>query len=259
MNKGINKYIKTAHLSVLEKTNGGIIFLLPDILIRFFNLIPLIFLWRAVMSSGARVGMSSAQMLAYAYVSALLADLLVVRTSASGWLSEGVLLKLYGHPMTVTGQLAARTVGGWLPMLLLFSLPAAMLSPLLGVSLAPASLLFIPSLLLCISLGFALDFLFACLSIRLRSMNWLINRIRTAIVTLLSGTVIPIKLLPLGMAELVKYQPFASLGGAPLSIFVGSSEAGSILLMQLIWNLILWPVALAALRKSQEGMVSYGG
>jgi ABC-2 type transport system permease protein len=161
--------------------------------------------------------------------------------------------------MTVTGQLAARTVGGWLPMLLLFSLPAAMLSPLLGVSLAPASLLFFPSLLLCISLGFALDFLFACLSIRLRSMNWLINRIRTAIVTLLSGTVIPIKLLPLGMAEFVKYQPFASLGGAPLSIFVGSSEAGSILLMQLIWNLILWPVALAALRKSQEGMVSYGG
>ncbi|MCL1873068.1 MAG: hypothetical protein FWF85_03005 [Clostridiales bacterium] len=77
----MNKYLKTAHLSALEKTNGGIIYLLPDIFIKIFTLIPLIFLWRVVMSYRVQVGMSLEQMLSYTYLSALLADLLVVKTS----------------------------------------------------------------------------------------------------------------------------------------------------------------------------------
>lgn len=255
----MNKYIKTAHLAALEKTNGGVLYLLPEILIKAATLIPLLFLWRGMLSSGVQVGMSLGQMLTYTYVSALLSEMLVVKTAASGWLSEGVLLKLYGRPMSVLGQLAAQTAGGWAPMLALFSLPMALLAPLLGVSLRPVSLLFLPSLGLCISLGFAVDFLFACLAIKLRNMSWLISRIRMAVVSLFSGAVIPIGLLPFGMAQAMKYQPFASLGGAPLSICTGAGDAAQIIVLQILWNLILWPLALLAFRKSQEGMVSYGG
>lgn len=253
------KYAKTAHMACLEKTNGGVIYLMPDIFIKICTLIPLVFLWRVVMSSGVDVGMSMQQMLSYTYVSALLSDMLVVITAASGWLSEGVLMRLYCRPLSVLGQLVAQTVGGWLPKLLLFSLPMAIISPFIGVSLKPESPWFFISLLLCISLGFAIDVLFDCLSIKMRNMSWLISRIRAAIIALLSGTVIPIRLLPLGLGEAMKYQPFASLGGAPLSIFVGAAEAASVLWVQIIWNLILWPVALLVFKKSQEGMVSYGG
>lgn len=255
----MKKYLKTTHLSSLEKTNGGIVYLLPDILIKIFTLIPLVYLWRVVMSSGADVDMSLSQMLTYTYVSALLADMLVVKTAASGWLSEGVLLKLYGRPMPVLGQLAAQTVGGWIPMMLLFSLPMAVIAPVFGVNLIPGSPLFFLSLLLCIALGFSIDFLFACLSIKLRNMNWLIGRMRMAIAAVFSGTVIPIRLLPFGMDKVMKYQPFASLGGAPLSIFVGSADEYETLALQVLWNLVLWPVALLVWKKSQEGMVSYGG
>ena len=253
------KYIKTAQLSALEKTNGGIIYLLPDIFIKVCTLIPLTFLWRVVMSSGAETGMSLEQMLTYTYVSALLADMLVVKTQASGWLSEGVLLKLYGRPLPVFSQLAAQTAGGWVPMLLMFSLPMALISPLFGIRLIPVSPWFAPSLLLCITLGFAIDLLFACLSIKLRNMTWLIGRMRAAVTTVFSGVIIPIRLLPFGIAEIMKYQPFASLGGAPLSLFTGTADAGITLALQVAWNLILWPVALLVWKKSQEGMVSYGG
>ncbi|NLB42917.1 MAG: hypothetical protein GX815_11800 [Clostridiales bacterium] len=253
------KYMKTAHMACLEKTNGGVFYLMPDIIIKICTLIPLIFLWQVVMSSGVDVGMSMDQMLSYTYVSALLSDMMVVRTMASGWLSEGVLMRLYGRPLSVLGQLISQTFGGWLPMLALFSLPMAMISPLIKVSLRSASLWFFISLFLCISLGFAIDVLFACLSIKLRNMNWLISRIRAAIIALLSGTVIPISFLPLGFDQIMRYQPFASLGGAPLSIFVGAAEPSSVLLLQIMWNLILWPAALLAFNKSQEGMVSYGG
>ena len=255
----MNKYLKTAHLSALERTNGGIAYLFPDVLIKIFTLIPLIYLWRVVMSSGVEVGMNLEQLLTYTYVSALLADMLVLKTAASGWLSEGVLLKLYGRPLSVFGQLAALTVGSWTPMLLLFSLPMAIIAPLFGVNLIPASPLFFVSLLLCITLGFAVDFLFACLSIKLRNMSWLIDRMRMAISTVLSGTIIPIKLLPFGLSEIMKYQPLASLGGAPLTIFTGAADVPETIALQIAWNLVLWPLALIIWKKSQEGMVSYGG
>ena len=211
------------------------------------------------MSSGVDVGMSLTQMLTYAYVSAILADLLVVQTAASGWLSEGVLMKLYGRPLPVFGQLAAQTVGGWMPEILMFSIPMILLSPLFGVNLIPASPFFLLSLALCISLGFAIELLFACLSIKLRNMNWLLGRMRMAIIAVLSGTVIPIRLLPFGLAEIMKYQPFASLGGAPLTVFVGAANIPETLILQVAWNIILWPVAILVWKKSQEGMVSYGG
>jgi ABC-2 type transport system permease protein len=253
------KYIKTAHLSALERTNGGIIYLFPDILIKVFTLISLVFLWRVVMSSGAEVGMNLEQMLTYVYVSSIIADMLVVKTAASGWLSDGVLLRLFGRPLSVFGQLAAQTIGGWIPELLLFSLPMVAIAPLFGVHLIPASPLFLVSLLLCVTLGFAVDFLFACMSMKLRNMNWLVGRMHMAITVVFSGTVIPIRLLPFGLAEIMKYQPFASLGGAPLSIFVGAADTVETIALQIIWNIILWPFALFVWKKSQEGMVSYGG
>ena len=258
----MKKYLITARLSALERMNSGILYLFPDILIKICTLIPLVFLWRVVMSSGAEVGMSLEQMLTYVYISSILSDMLVVRTAASGWLSEGVLLKLYGRPLSVFGQLAAQTAGGWTPTLLMFSLPMAVAAPLFGVRLIPASPLFLISLLLCITLGFAVDFVFACLSIKLRNMNWLIGRMHTAITVVFSGTVIPISLMPFGIAEALKYQPFASLGGAPLSIFTGAAVGGAaweIVALQIVWNLILWPFVLFVWKKSQEGMVSYGG
>ncbi len=253
------KYMKSAQMSCLEKTNGGILYLMPDILIKIFTLIPQIFLWRVVMSSGVQVGMSLQQMLTYTYVSTLLTYMLVVQTAASGWLSEGILMKLYGRPMSVLGQLMSQTAGGWLPGFLLFTLPMAILSPLFGVRLLPASLWFLPSLLLCVSLGFAIDILFACLSIKLRNVSWLVSRIRMAIVSLLSGTVIPISLLPFGIGDVLRYQPFACLGGATLSIWAGIADPFSTLGLQITWNVILWPAVLFIFKKSQEGMVSYGG
>ena len=253
------KYLKTADLAAREKTNGGILYMIPDVLIRVTTLVPLIFLWKVVMSSGVDVGMSIDQMLTYTFVHAILADMLVVKTAATGWLSDGILQKLFGRPMSVLGQLTAETVGRWIPMLLLFSLPTLILAPILGVSLIPRSVWIIPSLILSISLGIALECLFACLSIRLRSMNWLIDRIRAATVMLFSGTLIPIRLLPFGLAAAMRFQPFAALGGSPLQIFIGTADTAEILLLQVFWNAALWPLALLAFSKSRERMVSYGG
>lgn len=253
------RYWKTAYMAATEKTNGGLFYLLPDIVIKVATLIPLLFLWRVVMSTGVKVGMTPDQMLSYTLINAVLGSLLVVRTNATGWMSDGVLLKLFGRPLPVLGQLIAQTAGGWVPMLLLFSLPVLLVAPFLGVNIVPKSPWFFLSLLLCVSLGFAMETLFACLSIYLKNMRWLVDRIRAAVIALFSGTVIPIRLLPFGLDTVLKYQPFAALGGAPLSIFVGSADVPETILLQVLWNVILWPFALLVFRASRERMVSYGG
>ena len=255
----IRKYSQTMRMAMRAQTNGGILYLLPNIFVRLVHLIPLLFLGSVLSRSGVETGMTLGQMLSYTYLNAVLADLLVVQTFASSWCYEGELHKLYLRPASIFGGIVAETVGGWIPMLLFFSLPLVCAAPLIGVSIVPASLWFFLSLLLCISLGFAIDFLFACVAIELRGISWLAHVIRTAIVALFSGTVLPFRLLPFGLARLFELQPFGSLGGAPLALLAGTAQPLPILLTQVFWNLALWPAAILWFHKSRERMVSFGG
>jgi len=255
----MHKYIITAATAMKSQTNGGIIYLLPNIVVNLIYLLPLMFLWRVIAADGTDIGMTLTQLLTYTYINALLAEMLVVRTMASSWNYEGQLISLFARPFSVFGQLIAQTIGGWVPMLIIFSLPMLLVAPLFGISVIPASVWFFPSLLLCISLGFAIDFIFACVTIRLRGMAWLAHSIRMAIMSLFSGTVIPFRVLPFGLTNFFELQPFGSLGGAALSLFVGVSDPARIIPIQIFWNIILWPVAIIWFAKSKERQVSYGG
>lgn len=255
----LTKYLKTAQISLRAQTNGGIWYLFPKILIKLIYLLPLIILWRVLLQNGAEADMSLDQMLTYTYLNALLAELLVVRTQFSGWTYEGELVSLFNRPMPLFGQIIAQTAGEWAPMLAAFSLPMALVAPLFKISLHPATPWFFVSLLLCIALGFAIDFIFACFTIRLKGMAWLVYMLRMAVVSLFSGAVIPFQIMPFGLGKILALQPFGSLGGASLSLFVGIADPLPTLLLQVFWNAALWPAAYFFFKKTQERMVSYGG
>jgi ABC-type uncharacterized transport system permease subunit len=53
--------------------------------------------------------------------------------------------------------------------------------------------------------------------------------------------------------------PFGSVASAPLLVLVGVSDPLRLIGLQLIWNLVFWPVTIWAFRGSEERMVSYGG
>ena len=166
---------------------------------------------------------------------------------------------MFTRPIPVFGQVISRTIGDWVPMLLLFSLPMFLIAPVLNIQILPKTLWVIPSLVLCVSLGFAFEFLFYCVTIKLRNVSWLTYVIRSAIVSFFSGTVIPFKILPFGMEKWMDFQPFGSMGGAFLSLYVGSAEPLEIIPTQLFWNIVIWIAATVWFRKSRERMVSFGG
>lgn len=197
----IDKYIATARMAVHEKLGGGALYLLPDIIMKVVYLPPVLFIWKILAEGGYEVEMTVSQLMRYTYVNALLADMMIVETCLSAWNYDTKSMELFTRPMPVFGQVIARTLGEWVPMLLFFSLPMTLAAPLFKLRLLPETLWVIPSLVLSISLGFAFEFLFYCVTVRLRGVTWLTYVIRSAMVSFFSGTVIPFKIPPVRNAH----------------------------------------------------------
>jgi len=252
--------ISTMKMSCTGKLNGGIFALFSGYILKIIYLLPMIFLWRSFAAGGADLGgFTLSRLLTYTCVSAMLSEQLNVWTDASSWNYDGHLINLYMRPQSIFGQIIFRTVGGWMPELLMFSLPLAVILPFFGVNIIPATIWFLPCLILSVSLGFAVDTLFVCLSIRMKNTEWQITCFRRAISAVLSGAVIPFDLLPFGMGGVFRLLPFGSMASAPLTLFVGTAEPFNIILLQVIWNIILWAAAILIFGKSRERIVSYGG
>ncbi|MDD3242510.1 MAG: ABC-2 family transporter protein [Eubacteriales bacterium] len=255
----MKKYIATMRMSLKESGYFGAMNVVGTYLMKWLRLLALLMIWKVLFAVGADTqGMTLEQMLTYTLLSAALSPLLDVRTPASSWLHEGTMLSLYQRPMSVFGQLAASTAGSWGMHLLLFTLPCLLLAPLLGARLAvnPWGVL---SLALAVSQGFCVDFLFAGLIIRANNMSWMVESLRRALTALFTGALIPFAVLPFGIGKVLEWMPLGSLAGAPLAIATGLSTPQALLPVQLLWNALLWPVAVWWFRRCQERMVSYGG
>lgn len=238
----------------------GVIELWGSYLLRLVKLWVMLLIWRALFAGGADPqGMALSQVLCYTLLSSAFENQLDVRTMASSWLHEGSILSLYQRPMGIFSQLSLHTIGAWLVPLLFFTLPVLVLFGLQGVLIPPQTGWVFLSLPLCISQGFAVDYLFACLILRARNLSWSVHSLRSALTTLLTGALIPFSALPWGLGEWLQYSPLGTLAGAPLALYVGLAEPWPLLAAQVLWNLTLWPLALWGFARSRERMVSFGG
>lgn len=246
-------------MAVCGKMNGGVLYMLPDMIIKVIYLVPVMLIWRTLAAGGYEAEMSVSQLMSYTYINVLFADMMIVNTCLSAWDYDRKSMEMFTRPMPAFGQVISRTVGEWIPMLLLFSLPMFLAAPFFGICVLPKSLWVLPSLILSVSLGFAFEFLFYCVTVRLRNVAWLTYVIRSAAASFFSGTVIPFRILPFGMDRWMQYQPFGSMGGAFLSLYVGSAEAWEMIPVQIFWNIVIWSGAVIWFRRSRERMVSFGG
>ena len=257
-------YAVTGRLCATQTFDGGVLYIIGGWMLRLVTLLVMLAVWKVLLQSGADTGgLTLPQVLTYAALASILSEQLNIVSPASLAFWEGTLASRYTRPMSVVLPLMADTVGRWLPHIFFYSIPTLLLVPLLGVDMRPAGwqagLLFIPGLLMAISLGFAMDLLFAALAVYIKNAGWMALAIRSAFFTLFSGALIPFDLLPWGIGGIFRLLPFGSLASAPLTLYTGMAEPLKTLLVQLIWNILLWPIALAVFRHSEERMVSYGG
>ncbi|MBQ3029497.1 MAG: ABC-2 family transporter protein [Lachnospiraceae bacterium] len=260
MKQAFRAGLATAKLCFKEQSYFGFANLLAQYLLQAGALAALLMIWRSLFLQGVDLeGMQLSQFYTYTVLSTMLAPLLNIHTPASGWLHDGTMLGLYQRPAGVFAQLAAHTVGGWGMRLLCLSLPVLVISLACGLDMRPVSLWFFPSLILSVLQGFAVDYLFACLLIRMRNLEWTVHCLREALTALFTGSLIPFAVLPWGIGDFLQLSPFGTLAGAPLAIYTGLAEPGLLIVTQIIWNVILWPLAIYCFNASGERMVSYGG
>ena len=260
MKQTIRAGFATMKLCLKEQTYFGFVYLLGQYVLQAAVLGALLMIWRSLFLQGVDMeGMTLNQFYVYTILSTALAPMLNVRTPASGWLHDGTMLGLYQRPACVFVQLAAHTIGGWVMRLLCLSVPVLGIALLSGVNLQPASHWFIVSLLLAVIQGFAVDYLFACLLIRMHNLEWCVHCLREALTALFTGSLIPFAVLPWGIGSWLQLSPVGTLAGAPLAIYTGLGDPWTLLPAQILWNIVLWPLAIYCFAASRERMVSYGG
>ena len=159
-------------MKIKETSTFGAVNLIGEYMLRGAGALAMLLIWRTLAQNGGDLnGMTLSQLTTYTLLTTILHPMLDVRTPISSWLHEGVLQSLYQRPIGVLSQLTAMTLGSWVMQLLCLSLPLALLMPLVGGTLAPTSLWFLPSLILAVIQGFCVDFLFLHHRLKFLSMG----------------------------------------------------------------------------------------
>jgi len=182
---------------------------------------------------------------------------------AAGATEAGSVATRLLRPVSMFGDYIAEMAGGWALRWVTFSIPVLGLTPLLRVSVAPASGLraaaFVLSVMLSITVGVAVDFLFGLLVVRFSENAYALRLARDGMTPLLSGAVIPLPLLPWGLGGVLAWLPLASMVAAPLRIYTGDGDVIALLSRQAGWAVFLWVVTRPAWRRTAVRMVSFGG
>lgn len=106
--------------------------------------------------------------------------------------------------------------------------------------------------------NFGLSFLLGLAALRLRNVVGL-SYLKATLVTVLSGALIPLELLPEPLAMLGLWLPFQAMGRAPASVFLESGPPWPILASQAAWGLALWGLGAYGWRRAANTLTLEGG
>ncbi|MBI5877470.1 MAG: ABC-2 family transporter protein [Chloroflexi bacterium] len=259
----IRSFWKTAAMEAASLVGEDSLFVVQYIF-RFLRVVVLLAVWRTVLEGRTEVaGMTAAAVLTYTLIAEVFAEQLAPKTDVEWALHDGGIAMRFLQPLGLVVQFGGLMFGRWWLGLALFSLPLLLAAPLLGVDPRPASLaaglLFVPSLVLAVVVGVALEFIFAALLVYMEGSAYIVARVRVAITLVLSGALIPLRLLPWGLGDVLQWLPFAAIASAPLQIFTGTGDPPLLIGLQLFWAVMLWAFSEWFWRTSRERLVSYGG
>ena len=253
---------KTAALAAGGFVGDSPLFL-ADYLLRFLRVALLLSLWKMLLAGRSVGGMSLSAALTYTWLGEVLSEPLACRTELGNALWDGSIATRVLRPGPLLGQFVAEAAGRWVFGFVFFSVPLFLIAPVLEVDIRPAGplalALFVPGLLLAMTVAISLEALYGAGLVLLEQNLWAFQRVRAALELLLSGRVIPLPLLPWGLGAWFGWLPFAAVAAAPLQIYTGVGNPWRILLAQAIWALILPLAAHLLWTRNRERLVGYGG
>lgn len=130
------------------------------------------------------------------------------------------------------------------------------------ISLGVNLIFFLVSMCLSVLLNFFIDFFVGIICFFTQSI-WGINIMKEALVTLLSGAIIPIAFFPEILKKIVNFLPFHAIYNSPLQLLIGSTltikESLHILIIQLFWVIIVFLISRIAWNMAKKNIIINGG
>lgn len=228
------------------------------------------FLWRAIYGGDPAAvlgGFSFVEMTSYLLVTQLVFQLIDNRVEheIAADIMRGDIVISFVRPLNYTlqkffGSLAVVVTNG-----LLVALPLTACGALLLGLIAPQplhALLFAISLLLSIVLSFLINALLGAVAFVTTNI-WGLQTMKTALLGIFSGYLIPLSFFGPGWQELASWLPFQSLVYTPTVLLLGKVEGfapvSALLLQQLLWLVILGLACAATWRAVGRQLELAGG
>ena len=174
-------------------------------------------------------------------------------------LKKGTLVKYYKYPISLYKQFVYEEIGESFFSLVGISL--FIIAVLVALSVQQNilySILFICAVLLYELLAIMISILLFSLSFIFMSEKCS-KALLTCISDLLSGSMIPLLMLPKWFERFCYYTPFPYLIDAPISILLNKAPALNILVLQFIWIIILYIAGTIVLNLVTKRVTIYGG
>lgn len=226
------------------------------------------FLWKYVFQSRDELhGFTAVEITTYVILSRLLSSQFSggINKEFSEWIQKGDIVIELLRPVPLVFTLFGKRVGEFLFFLLFKGIPVSILATFILGGIGPASffhlLIFFVSVCISIGLMFWIEVIVGLISFFTLGAYGLAYT-KTALLSILSGGIVPLFLFPEGMTKVLDYMPFAGMVSVPVHIYLGKytmGEACSFIGLQIIWVVLLGIGAMTFYRFAIKKVVVQGG
>ncbi|MDD2981077.1 MAG: ABC-2 family transporter protein [Hespellia sp.] len=206
------------------------------------------FLWQFVFQKQNSLnGFTMVQMTTYVILSRILSSQFGggINEELSQWIYEGKIGVELLRPISLFFTLFAKRMGEFLFFLLFKGVPISILCFLILGGTAPAGvlnfILFVLSIFISIVIMFFIEFMVGICAFYTYGYHGLMFT-KSALLSILSGGIVPIFLFPKGLAAVLTYMPFAGMVSVPVNIYLGKyvlAESAKFMMLQIVWALVL--------------------
>lgn len=207
------------------------------------------FLWKFVFQEQKSLaGFTMAEMTTYVIVARMLSSQFGggINMEFSQWVYEGNIAVELLRPVSLFFTLFAKRIGEFFFFVLFKGIPITLVCTLVLGGAAPKSvgefLLFILSVCVSIGIMFFMEFFVGLCSFYTYGY-WGLALTKSALLTILSGGIVPLALMPRWMGRFLDYMPFAGMVSVPTNIYLGKygiGEAVQFIGLQVLWVLVLY-------------------
>ena len=242
--------------------------LLLGILSTSVSIIIFYFLWRVVFTDAQYIrGFTFPMMVTYVIISRVIAGQFAggINGHIGRLISDGGIAVELLRPVSFMRLMFMERVGEFVQYFIARAIPVTLTATLLFGIMPPTSptavLLFVVSIIIGLIILFFVEFMVGLISFYTQDFYGVVFA-KTALLTLLSGAVVPFAMFPDVLARIFELLPFQYIVHVPVSIYMGilsTTEALISIGFQIMWVIILWLLATVFYSIAIKKVVVQGG